>query len=374
MNINKKQIIYGVIIIVVIAIAGVTIFSVGRYSGLWMFTPDSEGGGISYTPEPEPVEEPVVVTPSPSPIYIPPPPPTPPPNQAPTCVILSVTPTTITVGSSVTFIGRGGDSDGYIKEYRWTSSIQGIIGNLKQFSKSDLVEGTHNIVFKVKDDDGAWSAVHKVNVIVLAPNVKPVASIVTPKSNSIYYQGVSSDAQFVGTGSDSDGTISKYQWVINDNVINEAKVSISLDEFAIGTHISKFRVRDNRGDWSPYQTVTFEIKAKQDVTEDIVSSEPDEAWGDIPPPPVGTYENDPFADSDNDGVPNYQDPDWYDDYEEPPEISDDNVIYAPPTGVQEEDASQTDESYSTTITIGISIISIGIGVVVVVYIVVRRKK
>ena len=58
-------------------------------------------------------------------------------------------------GESISFIGSGYD-DGYIVEYRWTSSIDGLLSNSKDFSTSSLSVGTHMITFEVKDTQEVW--------------------------------------------------------------------------------------------------------------------------------------------------------------------------------------------------------------------------
>jgi len=60
-------------------------------------------------------------------------------------------------GESVSFEGLGYDSDGFIVEYRWRSSIDGLLSNSRDFSTSSLSVGTHTIYFEVQDNNGTWS-------------------------------------------------------------------------------------------------------------------------------------------------------------------------------------------------------------------------
>lgn len=79
-------------------------------------------------------------------------------NALPTAVIESIDPSKeILEGDAVEFVGSGIDPNGTIVGYRWTSSIQGSIGNTSTFSTSELIPGDHVISFAVQDDDGAWS-------------------------------------------------------------------------------------------------------------------------------------------------------------------------------------------------------------------------
>lgn len=59
-------------------------------------------------------------------------------------------------GESISFRGSGYD-DGYIVEYKWTSNIDGILSNSKDFSISSLSVGTHIIAFEVMDNQRVWS-------------------------------------------------------------------------------------------------------------------------------------------------------------------------------------------------------------------------
>ena len=81
-------------------------------------------------------------------------------KQRPTAKIDSITPNPATQDKdTVHFKGHGTDTDGYIVEYYWTSSINGFMSSSKEFTKtaSELSVGTHTIYFKVKDNDGQWS-------------------------------------------------------------------------------------------------------------------------------------------------------------------------------------------------------------------------
>ncbi len=77
-------------------------------------------------------------------------------NGVPRGMIVRVWPNPAFEGDEVEFTGEGSD-DGTVVEYRWTSSIDGLIGDEAVFTHSALSSGEHEIVLKVKDDSGAWS-------------------------------------------------------------------------------------------------------------------------------------------------------------------------------------------------------------------------
>jgi len=93
----------------------------------------------------------------------------PPENKPPTAYIDSISPNPATVGQSVLFVGHGSDPDGSIADYKWRSSIDGVISTGATLNTTSLSEGTHNIYFSVKDNSGTWSPEASATVIVNAP-------------------------------------------------------------------------------------------------------------------------------------------------------------------------------------------------------------
>ena len=94
-------------------------------------------------------------------------------KQRPTAKIDSITPNPATQGKDIVhFKGHGEDTDGYIVEYYWASSIDGRIisesGGSEEFEMpaSALSVGTHTIGFKVKDNDGQWSDYDTATIII----------------------------------------------------------------------------------------------------------------------------------------------------------------------------------------------------------------
>ncbi|UCE91455.1 MAG: PKD domain-containing protein [Methanobacteriota archaeon] len=75
-------------------------------------------------------------------------------NEAPVAVIDEISPNPAEEGQTVEFTGHGYDPDGYIVSYRWTSSIDGLIGSGTTVYSSDLSPGTHKIWFTATDNYG----------------------------------------------------------------------------------------------------------------------------------------------------------------------------------------------------------------------------
>ncbi len=91
------------------------------------------------------------------------------PNRAPDASVSYITPNLATQAQTITFTGTGSDSDGSVVEYKWLSSLSGVIGTSTSFTKNDTPVGTHNTYFSVRDDSGAWSQEVLAVVVVNAP-------------------------------------------------------------------------------------------------------------------------------------------------------------------------------------------------------------
>ena len=78
-------------------------------------------------------------------------------NSPPLAFIDSVPPSPASFGSLVSFSGSGFDSNGTISGYQWRSSLAGVLSSSAAFSTSSLAVGTHQITFRVQDDQGFWS-------------------------------------------------------------------------------------------------------------------------------------------------------------------------------------------------------------------------
>lgn len=170
-----------------------------------------------------------------------------PSNQPPIAVIDSISPTSATQGQAVTFTGHGADSDGTIVSYKWTSNIDGKLNESATFTTSSLSVGTHNIKFSVMDNNSTWSSEAEQTLVVSPPNKAPVAVIdsISPKS-AVQGQMIT----FRGHGIDSDGTIVGYSWISSIDGNLSISTYFSTSSLSLGTHLIKFKVRDNNGTWS----------------------------------------------------------------------------------------------------------------------------
>ncbi len=117
------------------------------------------------------------------------------------------------VGEEVAFYGSGTDADGFIALYEWDFETDGEwdwSSNQQRTTYWTYTRaGLYVATLRVTDDDGA-TATDEVMVSVSSPeppNVAPTADAGGPYSGKT---GVS--VRLVGTGSDSDGRVTGYEW------------------------------------------------------------------------------------------------------------------------------------------------------------------
>ncbi|MBU4190664.1 MAG: PKD domain-containing protein [Candidatus Thermoplasmatota archaeon] len=172
----------------------------------------------------------------------------------PTAYIDYVQPNLSAVGESVSFCGHGSDIDGNIVDYEWTSNIDGKLSNSSLFSISMLSSGNHTIFFRVKDNDGLWSAVVTTTVTV---SKKPTAYIDTISPNP---SKVGESVSFMGHGVDDDGSIIAYSWSSNISGTISTSNVFSISSLSAGNHLISFKVQDNSGLWSDETTAILEVR------------------------------------------------------------------------------------------------------------------
>lgn len=74
----------------------------------------------------------------------------------PVAEIVVISPSPAIFGETASFEGDGHDPDGYITQFEWGSSLDGVIGTEQAFSTDTLSLGKHVIYLRVKDDSKIW--------------------------------------------------------------------------------------------------------------------------------------------------------------------------------------------------------------------------
>jgi len=152
--------------------------------------------------------------------------------------------------SSSTFTWTGSDPDGTISKYEyrkdggaWTSN-----GTSKSYTWSGYSEGSHTFEVRALDNEGAYSNSVIWDFIYNVINQPPTVTKVSGPSGTISQ----SSSTFAWTGSDPDGTITKYGYRKDGGnwVSNGTSTSYTWNDYLKGDRKFEVRAQDNEGDYS----------------------------------------------------------------------------------------------------------------------------
>ncbi len=175
------------------------------------------------------------------------------PNQAPNADAGSNATITLPT-STVTFSGSGTDADGTIASYEWTKVTgpsQFTIANPNSPSTAvnNLVEGVYYFMLKVTDNGGrSGYDFIKVTVNPAPPNVAPVANA----GNNVTITLPANSVSLVGTGTDTDGSITNYNWTKiagpgQYTIVSPTTGNTAVNNLVQGTYQFQLTVTDNNG-------------------------------------------------------------------------------------------------------------------------------
>lgn len=158
--------------------------------------------------------------------------------------------TTAQVGQGIVFDCHGNDTDGNITLYEWDFNGDGAFDYRNPDSGFTIYsypsDGNFTATCRVTDNDGLTGTDSRRVVITPAPNNAPVADA-GPDVNAT--QGV--QAFFHGTGTDSDGAVTLFEWDFEGDGVFDWSNSSSGDAFhtyaSAGSYQAVLRVTDNRG-------------------------------------------------------------------------------------------------------------------------------
>ncbi|MDO9372914.1 MAG: tandem-95 repeat protein, partial [Ferruginibacter sp.] len=154
--------------------------------------------------------------------------------------------------TTTTLSGSGTDADGTVVSYSWVM-ISGpaapsiVTPNAAVTTINNLAYGTYKFELTVTDDKGAISK-DVVEVLVTSlTNVPPIANagpdqfIISPKNNTILH----------GTGTDPDGTVTRYSWTKisgpQGTITSPNSADPTLKNLVPGVYVYQLTVRDNDG-------------------------------------------------------------------------------------------------------------------------------
>ncbi|SKC82426.1 gliding motility-associated C-terminal domain-containing protein [Ohtaekwangia koreensis] len=144
------------------------------------------------------------------------------------------------------------DPDGTIATHAWSQQSGPSVATLSGASTatvdiSGLIIGTYVFRVTVTDNDGGQSFDDAKVIVQAASNVNPVANA----GNNVVLFLPTNTAILTGSGTDSDGTITGYQWVkVSGGVVtmaNETTSILTISALTAGTYVFRLTVTDDDG-------------------------------------------------------------------------------------------------------------------------------
>ncbi len=156
---------------------------------------------------------------------------------------------------NVMLSGVGQDSDGQVVEYRWVQVSGPSSARFENSSNAssrarDLVPGTYVFQLTVRDNRNfSGSDTIVITVLPPVPNSAPRAAAGTNQTITLPVSAVSLN----GSGTDSDGTIARYQWSqisgpSSANFASPTSAATSVTGLVAGTYAFRLLVTDDDGD------------------------------------------------------------------------------------------------------------------------------
>jgi hypothetical protein len=175
---------------------------------------------------------------------------------------------TITLpANSVTLSGSGSDADGTIVSYSWIkvsgTAVSFTAPSSASTTVNGLTQGSYIFRLTVTDNQGA-TASDDISITVKAamppPNIIPLANA----GQDITITQPVNKVQLNGSGSDADGTITTYQWIMIDGssafqIVSPSSAKTNVTNLVEGTYKFKLIVTDNAGA-SASDTVVITVK------------------------------------------------------------------------------------------------------------------
>jgi PKD repeat protein len=166
----------------------------------------------------------------------------------------------VTLGTAVSFLGTASDTDGTIASHAWNFGDGSTASVEDPGNRTYASVGTYSVTYRVTDDDGAQSAqATRTVTVTAAPNQAPTASISSPSQNVSVTLGTA--VSFLGTASDTDGTIASHAWNFGDGGTASVEDPGNRTYASVGTYSVTYRVTDDDGAQSAQATRTVTVTA-----------------------------------------------------------------------------------------------------------------
>ena len=169
-----------------------------------------------------------------------------PPNESPSASITifppslgGLTPEYYQYSDMAFSAGGSNDPDGIIVAYNWWFNNE-IVSTDFTWSSSFSDTGIYQVKLEVQDDNGAWSSKVSTNFKIIE-NTAPTVDFT--------FEQLGNSFVFNSTSSDSEGSVTSFEWLIDDEVISTQE-NCTWVSSSSGTYTVTFRAMDDGGLWS----------------------------------------------------------------------------------------------------------------------------
>ena len=197
-------------------------------------------------------------------------------NQAPTAIIDQINPIISLPGGSITFSGSATDIDGFISRYHWSSSIDGNLSSLDNFTLSNLTMGLHTIYFIVQDNEGRWSLPVTSEIGVGDFPEASILSVLNCPDISNCIVSLSEELSIFASANSTtseDISIETFEWISSLDGIISNDLNLTTSELSLGSHTLTFRAKNSVGFWSANVSIDIVVNGIPKVELVSISSD-----------------------------------------------------------------------------------------------------
>ena len=198
-------------------------------------------------------------------------------NQAPVAQIDQINPTIALPGESVTFVGSATDIDGFVSNYHWSSSIDGNLSNLSNFTISNLTMGLHVISFMAQDDEGRWGIPVSMELGVgdfPEVSILSVSNCIDLENCLISFGDALSVIAIASSLTSDDISIEEYEWISSIDGLVSSSLNLSTTDLSLGSHTLTFRAKNSVGFWSANASLSIVVNAVPTIELDSINPNP----------------------------------------------------------------------------------------------------
>jgi plastocyanin len=196
-------------------------------------------------------------------------------NQPPVISITSPANNATVTGPSVTLEANASDPDGTITKVEFLESRTSLgSATASPFRiQVNLAPGPHTIRAQATDDKGTVTSANTVTFTVAAANNPPAVSLTSPANNASFTAPAT--VQVVANATDSDGSISKVEFLRDGNVISTitaAPFQTTMQDLPAGTYTLSARAADNAGAVTTSSSVSITVNGATTVAAARITS------------------------------------------------------------------------------------------------------